>query len=71
MLFLEDFYAENVHISTGANEPQNVTFIDISNFEISFAPTSGIEGITIAPRFLETKIGQKKNKDELHPFLRT
>jgi hypothetical protein len=71
MILIEDYYTQKVNISSGANEPQNVTFIDISNFKISFAPVHRVEQIIIPPKFVLNKTRQKEGRMKLHPFLQS
>ena len=70
MLLLEDFYAQKILVPEEADEPQNVTFIDFSSFQISFTPTYRANQVVIAPGLSQFKKNQKESAAELHPFLR-
>jgi hypothetical protein len=70
MKLFKNYCIQNININPDYDEAQNITFIDFTNYQISFLQTNRINQLVGGAKFNELNNKVNKNSKEMHPFLR-
>lgn len=76
MSHLQNYFVPDVQIEPATDNPQNITFINFQNNEISLLPTNQVVQFIsppkfedLSPKYKELIQKEKKVSKEMHPFL--